>query len=135
MPTVMDILGQKPPSFVKGRSLVPMTKDPSIAGRDYIVTGTFLGNPGETVRIVDDNTRKLTMASTPTITTSEWVLLCAVDPGLSELYHLKTDPKQEKNVITKYPDKARELHQIFVKFMKDTKVAPEHAKPRLELKI
>jgi hypothetical protein len=78
---------------------------------------------------------KLTMASTPTITTSEWCLLCAVEPGLSELYNLKTDPKQEKNVIDKYPDKARELHQTFVKFMKETKVAPDRMKPRLELKI
>lgn len=135
MPTVMDMLGQKPPDFVEGRSLLPMTKDKSIAGREYVVTGTFLGNPGETVRIVDDNTRKLTMASTPTVTTSEWTLLCAVEPGLSELYNLKTDPKQERNVINKYPDKARELHQIFVKFMRETKVAADRMKPRLELKI
>ena len=75
------------------------------------------------------------MAGTPTITTSEWTILCAVEPGLSELYHLKTDPNQGKNVITKYPDEASELHQIFVNFMKDAKVAPERVKPRLELKI
>jgi arylsulfatase A-like enzyme len=135
MPTVMDLLGQEKPSFVEGQSLLPMTGDPSIAGREYVITGTFLGNPGETVRIVDDNTRKLTMASTPTVTTSEWTLLCAVEPGLSELYNLKTDPKQEENVITKYPDKARELHQLFVKFMKDTKVAPDRMKSRMELHI
>jgi arylsulfatase A-like enzyme len=135
MPTMMDILGQPVPSFVQGRSLLQAVKNPSVPGRDFVVTGTFLGNPGETVRIVDDNTRKLSMASTPTITTAEWSLLCAVEPGLSELYHLTADPQQEHNVITKYPEKAHELHQAFVKFMQDTHVAEERFKPRSVLHI
>ena len=115
-----------------------ITIDPEscIACGDCVeVCPSIFGREGETIRIVDDNTRKLTMASTPTITTSEWTLLCAVEPGLSELYHLKTDPKQDRNVINKYPDKARELHQTFVKFMKETKVAADRMKPRLELNL
>jgi hypothetical protein len=85
--------------------------------------------------MVDDNTRKLTMATTPTITTAEWALLFAVEPGLSELYHLKTDPGQEKNLIDQHPDKARELHQLFVTFMRETKVSKDRMKPRLELHL
>jgi arylsulfatase A-like enzyme len=135
MPTVLDILGQEIPSSVEGTSMLPMTKDPGVPGREYVVTTHFLGNPGETVRMVDDNERKMTMANTPTITTSEWTLLCAVESGLSELYHLTTDPKQEKNVINEYPDKAHELHQLFVNFMKETNVSSDRMQPRLELRI
>jgi arylsulfatase A-like enzyme len=135
MPTILDILGQEIPSSVEGMSMLPMTKDPGVPGREYVVTTHFLGNPGETVRMVDDNERKMTMANTPTITTSEWTLLCAVEAGLSELYHLTTDPNQEKNVINEYPDKAHELHQLFVQFMKETNVSSERLKPRLELRI
>ena len=135
MPTIMDIMGQEIPSFVEGKSLLPATMDPTVPGWEYVITSHFLGNPGDTVRMVDDNTRKLTMATTPTITTSEWTLLCAVEQGLSELYHLKTDPRQENNVITQHTDKAYELHQHFVKFMKETNVSSDRIKPRLELRI
>jgi arylsulfatase A-like enzyme len=135
MPTILDIVELEIPSFVEGKSLLPATKDPTVPGWEYVITSHFLGNPGDTVRMVDDNTRKLTMATTPTITTSEWTLLCAVEPGLSELYHLKTDPHQEKNLITQHPDKAHELHQLFVKFMKETNVSSDRINPRLELRI
>jgi arylsulfatase A-like enzyme len=135
MPTILEIMGVETPSFVEGRSLLPAMDDPNTPGHEYIVTSHFLGNPGELVRMVDDNTRKLTMATTPTITTSEWALLCAVEPGLSELYDLRTDPSQEKNVIKQYPDKARELHKLFLEFLKETNVSPDRVNPRMELHI
>jgi arylsulfatase A-like enzyme len=135
MPTVMDLAGAEIPSFVEGRSLLPMVKNASVPGREYVVTSHLLANPGETTRMVDDNMRKMDMATTPTITTDEWALICAVEPGLSELYNLKSDPKQEQNVINKYPAKARELHQLFVQFMRETHVSNERMKPRMELNI
>jgi hypothetical protein len=70
-----------------------------------------------------------------TITTKEWSLLYNIEPGLSELYNLTNDPRQEKNIISKNPEKARELHKLLVKFMKDTKVTSERIKPRMELKL
>jgi hypothetical protein len=51
------------------------------------------------------------------------------------LYHLASDPKQQKNVISEYPDKARELHQLMVKLLRETNVPQEELEPRLELRL
>jgi hypothetical protein len=48
---------------------------------------------------------------------------------------LKTDPLQEKNLIKENPEKAHELHAYLVKYMRDTNLAPNLLKPRLELRI
>ena len=70
-----------------------------------------------------------------TVTTEDWTLLYDTEPGGSELYNLKSDPKQEKNVISRHPDIARELHQLFVKHMRDTNVPKIKLEPRLELRL
>jgi len=74
--------------------------------------------------------------STVTITTADkWSLIYFVEPGLSELYRLSTDPKQEKNIITQHPEIAHELHKMLVNFMNETKVAPHLANRRAELRL
>lgn len=135
MPTVMDMLGQEIPSFVDGESLLPMVKDPSVPGREYVLTTHLFVNPGECVRSVDDVSRVMAKSSATTVTTDEWSLIYGVEPGLSELYHLPSDPKQEKNVIRQHPEVARELHAHMVKFMKDTNVPRQKMEPRLELRL
>jgi len=79
--------------------------------------------------------RKSEWASGATITTDEWALLYDVEPGFSELYNIKKDPGQEKNVIKEYPEIAKELHSLFVKFMKDTKMAEYLVGPRSTLRL
>ncbi len=135
MPTVLDILGQEIPSGVEGTSLLSATKDPSVAGREYVVSAFPFTNQGESVAWVDDQVRLMEKDSSATITTHEWSLIYAVEPGLSELYHLPSDPKQEKNVINEHPDVARELHQLLVDFMRETNMASHLLEPRLELKL
>lgn len=133
-PTVLDILGQEIPSSVEGQSLLPAMKDSSVAGREYVVSGLPFTNKGSSVRWVDDRVRLMENDSSVTVTTHEWSLLYAVEPGVSELFHLSPDPKQEKNVITQHPEVARELHQQLVKFLRETNVPKFLLKPRLELR-
>jgi arylsulfatase A-like enzyme len=135
MPTVLDIMGQEVPSFVEGRSLLPMVKDPSLGGRKYVLTSEPFANPGEYTHMVDGVARPLIKAPITTVTTEEWSLLYNIEPGLSELYNLKNDPRQERNVIHENIDVARELHQQLVRFMQETHVSPERVKTRLELKL
>jgi arylsulfatase A-like enzyme len=135
MPTVMDLMGQAIPPFVEGHSLIPTIKDPYLPGRKFVVTSEPFANPGERSHIVDGIGRPLIKAPITTVTTDEWTLLYNIEPGLSELYNLKTDPEQDKNLIAQYPEKARELHQLLVKFMRDTKVTEERAKIRLDLRL
>ena len=78
---------------------MPVVKHPSMPGREYVLTTHLFVNPGECVRSVDDVSRVMAKSSATTVTTDEWTLIYVVEPGLSELYHLPSDPKQEKNVI------------------------------------
>ena len=133
-PTVLDILGQEIPSSMEGQSLLPAMKDSSVAGREYVVSALPFTNQGSPVAWVDGQVRLMKVDSSVTVTTHEWSLLYAVEPGVSELFHLSSDPKQEKNVINEHPKVAQELHQQLVKFMRETNVPASLLKTRLELR-
>jgi arylsulfatase A-like enzyme len=135
MPTVLDVMGQEIPSSVEGRSLLPMIKDPGIPGYEHVFSSSSFVNVGDTDSSVDGVRRRAEHASMATVTTEEWTLLYDIEPGGSELYNLKSDPEQEKNVINQHPDIARELHQLFVKHMRDTNVPEIKLEPRLELRL
>lgn len=133
MPTVLDIMGQEIPVQVEGRSLLPAVQDSSVKGREFVISMHPFTNPSEAIRSVDGRLR-MTVGTDTTITTDEWSLLYSIE-GEPWLYHLASDPKQEKNVIHEHPEVAKELHQLLVKFMRDYEVAPELIETRLELKI
>lgn len=135
MPTVLDIMGQKIHDKVEGHSLLPMTKDTSIKGRKFVITGHPFANRYTVIHSVDGRERPVLVDTDTTVTTEEWSLLYSTQPGESWLYHLPSDPKQEKNVINKHPEVAKELHQLLVKFMHDYNVASELRDPRSELKL
>ena len=135
MPTVLDILGQEIPDWVDGRSLLPAMRDSSISGRDFTISTIPFANPGDRVRSVDNVSRPLTAGLVTTITAGEWSLLYSVEPGMSELYNLSTDPRQENNIISKEFDKAKDIHEYLIKFMRETNVPSGLMKPRMELSL
>ena len=134
MPTVLDILGLEIPEVVEGQSLLPMVKDTSTKGREFVISTHPFANPGIIIRSVDGQARE-TIGSDTTVTTDEWALLYSREPGESWLYHLPSDPKQEKNVIAEHPEVAKELHQMLVRFIYDYNLSAELRDPRLELKL
>ena len=135
MPTVLDITGQEAPDWVDGESLLPRVKDPSLPGREYTVTTIPFANPGDPVRSVDNIRRRLGRAPMTTVTTDEWSLLYSPEEGGSRLYHLPTDPRQESDVISGQPDVARDIHQLLVRFMRETSLPEPLMNPRLELRV
>ena len=54
---------------------------------------------------------------------------------MSELYHLPSDPGQQKNLVHVESETAGEVHKRLVGFMKDTGLADDLMKPRLELRL
>jgi hypothetical protein len=74
-------------------------------------------------------------ASMATVTNEEWTFLYDIEPGGSELYNIKSDPGQKKNLINKHPDVARELHKLYVRHMQERKVPKSKLEPRLELRL
>jgi arylsulfatase A-like enzyme len=133
-PTVLDILGQDIPSIMEGRSLLPAMKDPSVAGREYVISAAPFRTDG---RPLNENGVKyyLSEDSSVTVTTDEWSLIYSLEPGVSELFNLSSDPKQEKDVIDEHPEVARELHQLLVTFMDEHNVPAELRDPRAELRL
>ncbi len=135
MPTVLQIMGQETPQWVEGMSLLPRAHDRSVPGREFTVTTVPFANPGDPVSAVDNIRRRLATAPVTTVTADEWALVHSVSEGLSELYHLPSDPAQNQNVIFDNPQVARDIHQYLVKFMRDTNLPEALLKPRLELRI
>ncbi len=138
MPTVLDLMGQEIPGNLDGRSLLPMSKDTGLKGREFVITSSPFWNPGDTIPYTlwyEGATRNMITYSNSKITTAEWTLLYDVEPGESQLFHLPSDPQELNNLIGQRPEIARELHQLLVGFMRETKVAPQILTPRLELKF
>ena len=123
------------PESVEGISILPKVRDTSLPGRDFTITTVPFANPGDTVDSVDNIRRRLGIAPVTTVTMDDWSLLYSVDAGLSQLYHLPSDPLQQLNVIEEKPDLARQVHERLVKFMKDTNIPGALVKPRTELRI
>lgn len=134
MPTVLDVMEQEVPAQVDGRSLLSMIQDTNLKGREFVISAGPFSNPADTASLVDSQTRLDTAGSDTTVTTDEWSLLYSVT-GAPLLYHLPSDPQQEKNIISQRPEVAGELHQLLVKFMDETNLPPHLREPRLELKL
>jgi len=135
MSKVLDIMGQKVPAALEGHSLLPMMRDTNQKGRDFVVSGHSFTNPLEVSREVDGQARQVMGSSDTTIATDEWSLLYRVEKGDSWLYHLPSDPMQEKNVINEHTDVAREIHQLLVKFLRENNLEPRLLELRLELRL
>ena len=135
MPTVLDLLEMEIPDFVQGRSLAPGIRDNSAPGREYVVSSIPFANPGDPIHSVDNLLRPLVDHPVTTITSGEWSLLYSPQEGASELYNLTSDPSQLQNVIGTHKDVAGEIHQLLVKFMRETNVPERLMEPRLELRI
>lgn len=135
MPTVLDIFGKDAPTWVEGQSLLPAMKNDSNVGRDYTISTVPFANPGDPVRSVDNISRRLRAGVASTITSGEWVLIYTPDPGLSELYHLPTDPGQNNNVIGQNLDTAHGHHSMLLEFMKTTGVPESLIRSRRNLEL
>ena len=135
MPTVLDLMGMEIPDFVQGRSLAPGMRDGSTRGRDFVVSSIPFANPGDPVHSVDNLLRPLSDYPVTTVTSGDWSLLYSPEDGVSELYHLPSDPSQIRNVIATHKDIAGEIHQLLIRFMRETNLPERLLKPRLELRI
>ncbi|MBI4278779.1 MAG: sulfatase [Armatimonadetes bacterium] len=151
LPTILDLAGIDRPPVVQGRSLVPALRGEPVPGRvpgrDIAVASwSVIWGPGRP----------------STITDGEWVLIYsgawaeggrrdqvietfAVDSGFRyempytddelrpELYHLRTDPRQERNAIGDHPEVARRLHAAYVEFLEKAGTAEEVLRHRRTL--
>ena len=130
MPTVLEMAGVEIPETVQGRSLMPIIRGEEERGRDFVVTSLPLYNPGDVTRAVDAFERNVVEFVPSTITTEEWSLLYSAEGQPVELYNLREDPKQERDVSSEHPDVVKELHGMFVSLLEEAGTDPRYFEPR-----
>ena len=111
-PTFLEIAGAKPPANhpLDGESLVPLLKQAGPLKREAIYHH-FPGYLG-----AGANTWRTTPVGV--ITAGDWKLMEFLEDNRLELYNLKDDLGEQKNLAATMPDKAKELHDKLVAWRK-----------------
>ena len=123
-PTFCEALGLEPPRNqpLDGVSLLPLlTGKAETLGRDAI----FWHFPAYTKRWPDNTTLDTPFITRPVgvIRMGDWKLMEFFEEGRLELYNLREDPGETKNLASERPEKLRELHERMKKWRKDTNAA------------
>lgn len=97
LPTVLHLLNLPIPNTVQGRSLLPLIRG-EISDERPAFSETTPGGYQATPDMMKTRLR--------TMRTSEWKLIHTHGPGVDryELYHLKTDPQERRNIVETHPE-------------------------------
>ncbi len=108
-PTLLDIAGAKPPADypLDGESLVPLLRSPDGSLQREAIYQHFPGYLG-----IGQGQWRTTPVGL--IHAGDWKLMEFFEDGRLELYNLRDDIGETKNLATELPDKAKELHAKLV---------------------
>ena len=98
-----------------------------------VITSWPLHEPGFVIRVVDDVERTAATVLPSTVTDGEWTLISSVKGEPIELYHLPSDPRQERNVASAHQDVVRELHARTIAFLEKAGTSERLLGPRRRL--
>ena len=107
-PTLLELSGApRPEQALDGESLVPLFQEPAAELQRDAIFQHFPGYLGA---------GKQTWRTTPVslIQSGDWKLMEFLEDGRLELYNLRNDIGETKNLATEMPDKAQELHARLV---------------------
>ncbi|RLG97045.1 hypothetical protein DRO29_03710, partial [Candidatus Bathyarchaeota archaeon] len=123
MPTILEFAGVEVPETVQGKSLIPLIRREEFEEREFAVSAAPLvkrgGGPAKRI----------------TVTTKEWAFI-DVRPDVTgtddlgrkiepELYNLKRDPNQTRNLYEEHKDVAEDLHLKMLEFLKEMGASEE----------
>jgi arylsulfatase A-like enzyme len=114
MPTILDIAKAKIPKNVQVESFLPLIKGEDAKENSFVVSTHPIYNPGQITREVDALEGAMVETPPSTITSKNWTLIYSSKGEIAELYHLPSDPKQEKNLIDEEETIAKKLLDKFV---------------------
>ncbi len=114
MPTILDMAGVPAPASVKGVSLLPALRDESMPERPVAITTRALMAPTAN-----------TARQTASITDGVWTLHYRGNEQPWELYNVRDDPGQERNLAGTARAAAERLHAAHVELMRFAGVREE----------
>ncbi len=128
-PSILDICGAAPLPVAHGKSWKPLLKNPGAQGRkswhyEYNYEKEFPYTP---------NVRG--------VRTDEWKYVRSPngddqpDKYRAELYNLKADPGETKNLVDAEPERVRQLQAELTKLQQQTGAVPEHMPVNPEMKM
>jgi len=139
MPTILDLAGVEVPPTVQGSSFVPVLKGEAEAIRDCAVTSYAITHPpvpGEPELDPENPYEWLKVArklKPSTLTMDDWALICGAGDFEPELYNLKDDPGQKRNVFSEHREVAERLHRRYVELLEWLGTDEQYLGPRRQL--
>jgi len=131
--TILDLLGVEIPDTMQGRSAASVVKTEKGRGRTLAVSTMPLYNPGQVAHVVDALGRDVKDYLAATITSGPWSMLYTCEGKPVELYNLKSDPQQRKNIARKHQEVVNRLHRQFFNFIKECGASEDKLAPRARL--
>ncbi len=104
-PTILDLIGQdlNPAEHKDGISLLPAIRGEEVEDRYLIWHYPHYGNQGGRPSSV--------------IRHGDWKLIHLYESDQQELYNLRTDISEERNLVKRYPEKAESLHNALFDYL------------------
>lgn len=123
LPSVLEFMEMPVPDSVQGQSFWPLVTGDKNEIRQHAVSSRFPPTAGDGTYIpvqgavFDGWVGSDRIVEPSTVTSDEWAYLCAPMGGPSELYNLKSDPEQSRNVIDQHPDLAAQMRKAWLDFL------------------
>ena len=117
--TILDMVGIPAPSHVQGRSLRPLMAGKVKPVRDCAVSCWTYSQDAE-------------VRSPAAFRTRDWLYVYGGDEWESELYDLRSDPDELRNVIRTKGGIAAEMHERYVEFLREIECPEDRLRGRLE---
>ena len=141
LPSILELLEIPAPSQIQGVSFWPLVAESKDKIRDYAFSSRFPPGAGDASYVpvagaVFDGWAGSDRTVEPsTVTNDEWAYLCAPEGMPSELYNLKTDPNQERNIIDEYPDVAERMRKVWLEFLENNGAPQARIRPFLDANV
>jgi len=132
MPTILDILGLPIPEGLQGSSLLPLIKDKALYN-SRLAPGCFEQGTVfcETILGGYQSTEEMEKIKLRCIRTKDYKLISmnmhlhdlsrgGLNNAIYELYDLRTDPMEVKNIVERHPDIVRELKKELFRWIEAT---------------
>ncbi|MBC8461287.1 MAG: sulfatase-like hydrolase/transferase, partial [Deltaproteobacteria bacterium] len=141
LPSILEFMGIPVPSHIQGTSFWPLVTGSQDKIHDYAFSSRFPPAAGDaSYTPVEGATFDGWVGSDrnvepSTVTNNEWAYLAAPQGMPSELYHLKTDPDQENNVIDDHPDVAKQMRHAWLEFLENHGAPQTRIRPFLDANV